>query len=36
MLDVYMALILAGTFALFYGFTIWCDRVVEEAGGDRK
>jgi hypothetical protein len=31
-----MVLMLAGTFALFYGFMVWCDRVVDEAGGERK
>ncbi len=36
MLDLYMVLILAGTFALFYGFLVWCNRVVDEAGGERK
>lgn len=36
MLDLYMVLMLAGTFALFYGFLAWCNRVVDEAGGERK
>ena len=36
MLDLYMILMLAVTFGLFYGFTIWCDRTVDEAGGDRQ
>lgn len=36
MLDLYMVLMLAGTFALFYGFMTWCDRVVDESGGDRE
>jgi len=36
MLDLYMVLIMAATFAVFYGFAAWCDRVVEEAEGDRK
>jgi len=36
MLDLYMVLLLAVTFALFYGFVVWCDRTIEEpAGGDR-
>ncbi|RED64605.1 hypothetical protein DFP95_10222 [Cohnella lupini] len=36
MLDLYMVLLLAVTFAVFYGFMAWCDRVVEDTGGDRK
>ncbi len=36
MLDLYMGLLLAVTFALFYGFLVWCDRTIEEpVGGDR-
>ncbi|MFC5704281.1 hypothetical protein ACFPVX_23575 [Cohnella faecalis] len=30
MMDLYMALLLAVTFGLFYGFAIWCDRVVDD------
>jgi hypothetical protein len=36
MLDLYMVLLLAGTFAVFYGFMAWCGRVVDDAGGERK
>jgi len=35
MLDLYMVLLLMAMFAVFYGFAAWCDRVVDEAGGDR-
>lgn len=37
MLDIDMVLLLAATFAAFYGFLEWCGRTIEEpAGGDRK
>lgn len=36
MLDLYMILILAAAFALFYGFMTWCDRIADETGGERK
>jgi hypothetical protein len=32
MWDIAMVGLLAATFALFYGFTIWCDRVAN--GGE--
>lgn len=35
MMDVYMILMLAGTFGLFYGFAAWCNRVIDGAGGDQ-
>lgn len=33
MLDAYMVLLLAGAFGSFYGFAVWCDRVVRETEG---
>lgn len=36
MRDVWMILILAGMFALFYGFMAWCGRVVDEGEGVQK
>lgn len=36
MLDVYMILMLAATYAIFSGFLHWCGRIIEETGGDRK
>lgn len=36
MLDVYMVLLLAATFGLFYGFLAWCNRVIDDTGGDTK
>ncbi len=33
--DIYMVLLLAALFAVFYGFAVWCDRVVEGSEGDR-
>lgn len=35
MIDLYMLLMLAGLFGLFYGFIVWCGRVIDE-GGDRS
>ena len=35
MLDLYMMLMLAGIFGLFYGFMVWCGRVIGE-GGNRE
>lgn len=35
MQDLYMVLMLAGIFGLFYGFIVWCGRVVGE-GGERE
>ncbi|EZP79157.1 hypothetical protein H839_00400 [Parageobacillus genomosp. 1] len=32
--DIFMILLLVLTFALFYGFTIWCDDVVH--GGEEQ
>lgn len=32
MVDIAMVVLLVVTFALFYGFTIWCNRV--ESGGE--
>ncbi|MDF2926616.1 MAG: hypothetical protein K0R57_5530 [Paenibacillaceae bacterium] len=34
MIDVYMAVSLAAIFGLFYGFTCWCGRVVDNQGGE--
>lgn len=34
--DLYMVLLLAGTFLVFYAFLVWCDRIVDESGGERK
>ena len=36
MQDLYMAVLLAVTYLLFYGFLSWCSRVVEETGGERR
>jgi hypothetical protein len=35
MLDLYMVLLLAATYALFTGFLSWCERVIQESGGGR-
>lgn len=35
MLDVYMVLMLAASFGLFYGFMAWCGKVVDQTGGER-
>ncbi len=36
MLDLYMIVLLAGTFCIFYGFAAWCDRVIGETGGEKE
>lgn len=36
MLDVYMVLILAATFGLFSAFLFWCERVIQDSGGEQK
>lgn len=36
MLDLYMVLTLAVTYALFSGFLSWCGRVIQEPESERK
>ncbi|MDQ0088092.1 hypothetical protein J2T12_001498 [Paenibacillus anaericanus] len=32
MMDLYMVVALAVIYGLFYGFTTWCERVIEDTG----
>lgn len=34
MMDVYMTVVMAALFTLFYAFAQWCGRVVDEQGGN--
>lgn len=36
MTDIYMILILAGIFGMFFAFTAWCSHIVDESGGESK
>ncbi len=36
MTDLYMVLLLVGTYVVFWGFLTWCDRVTGESGGDGR
>lgn len=36
MMDVYMALVLAVIFGLFYAFASWCEHVVDDKGGQEQ
>ncbi len=33
--DLYMILLLGAIYMMFYGFLVWCGRVVRNSGGER-
>lgn len=35
LLDIWMTLTLLAAFALVAGFVIWCDKSIDDAGGER-
>ncbi len=36
MLDIFMILMLAASFLVFFGFIKWCGNIVDDSGGDRR